>query len=118
MNKKGQEIIIGFGILVFLVLIITPIVLSYSSAKEITITIKDKERIAEYEDGKYLIFTENEVFENTDSFLFLKFDSSDVYNKLEVGSTYKVKVNWYRIKFLSNYRNILEILEWMNLKQK
>ena len=85
------------------------IVANYGSVTTEVITIKNKERIAEDGDGKYLIFTKNEVFENTDSFLMWKFDSSDVYNNLEVGNTYTVKVNWYRIPFLSMYRNILEI---------
>lgn len=108
MNEKAQTGWIIFALFVF-VLIGLSIFLSYSSVDKVTITIKDKERIQDRGDSKYLIFTTNEVFENTDTLLFMKFDSSDIYNKFEVGKTYKVKVNWYRIPFLSTYRNILEV---------
>ena len=55
-----------------------------STEETVTITVTDKERITEKDsDGgtssKYLIFTDSETFENTDSTLFWKFNSSDVY---------------------------------------
>ncbi|HHX70455.1 MAG TPA: DUF1523 family protein [Gallicola sp.] len=53
--------------------------------------------------------TEDEVFENEDEFIRLKFNSSDVQNKLKVDSTYTVRVIGWRIPFLSTYRNIIEI---------
>ncbi len=113
MNKKGLFgwLILFFILGIFLLLIVGTIYLSYDSVDEIRITIKNKERINKGTDSYYLIFTENEVFQNKDSLLFMKFDSSDVYNNLDIGETYQVKVNWYRINFLSEYRNILEILE-------
>lgn len=108
MNKKAKVGLTIFGIIMVLFIVLM-ISLSYSSVNHITITIKDKERIQDGSSSKYLIFTPNEVFENTDSILFMKFDSSDVYNNLDVGKTYNVKVNWYRIPFFSSYRNLLEI---------
>lgn len=89
----------------------------YLSSSETTITVKRLERIVESSgsgettstSSKYLVFTNNEVFENTDSWLYLKFSSSDLYSKLEEGQTYKVKVAGWRIPFLSWYRNIIEI---------
>lgn len=59
-------------------------------------------------DSKYLIFTDNEVFENTDQFILGKFDSSDLYNKLEVGTSYHCLVVGHRVQFLSWYRNIIK----------
>ena len=92
------KIIIAF-ILVFLV-IITPF-LEYKSVKTINITVKNKERVVNQggQGAKYLIFTKNEVFKDTDDIWFLKFNSSDVYNNLEKGHSYRVKVNWFRIPF-------------------
>ena len=85
----------------------------YISSEVIDITIKDKERITtgsgENIEDKYMIFSNDEVFENTDSWLFIKFNSSDVQGKLEVGKTYNVKVTGWRIPFLSQYRNIISI---------
>ncbi len=57
---------------------------------------------------KYLVFTDNDgVFENTDSWFYFKWNSSDVQNSLVVGQ--KVKLNYYgwRIPFFSAYPNII-----------
>lgn len=81
--------------------------------ERITITIKKTERITtgSGEDirHKYLVFTEGEVFENTDALFFGKFNSSDFQNKLDAGNTYEVRVSGYRVPFLSMYRNIVTI---------
>jgi hypothetical protein len=56
------------------------------------------------------VFTEEgEVFENSDTFFYQKWNSSDIYGKLTVGNKYKATVYGWRIPFLSNYRNIIEI---------
>ncbi len=74
---------------------------------------KDKERVTvrsgDDPKEKYLVFTENETFENTDSTLFWKFNSSDVQGQLDRGKSYRVLVAGWRISFLSSYRNIIEI---------
>ena len=91
---------------------------SYHGTDEIiTITVTDKERITESSGSgkdlqvtsKYLVFTENETFENTDNLIFGKFNSSDIQGKLKIGSTYKVKVAGWRLEYISSYRNIIEI---------
>ena len=50
-----------------------------------------------------------EAFEVTDSWIFLSWDASDRYGKLEEGTTHTVKVAGWRIPFLSRYRNIVEV---------
>ena len=83
-----------------------------------TVTVTDKERIVESNNksttSKYLVFTEDKdgnehVFENEDTLLRGKFDSSDIQGKLKVNTKYTVKVVGYRIPFLSLYENIIEI---------
>lgn len=79
---------------------------------EYTVTVTDKERISG-EDSKYLVFCEDEngktiVFENTDSLIRLKFNSSDIQGELKIGETYKVIVNGYRVPIFSWYENIIE----------
>lgn len=100
MKHKKVIFIIGFLLLISCYLYII-----YSSVDYKTIHINDKERI----EGDYLIYTEDEVFKNTDSLLFMKFDSSDVYNKLKIDGRYRVKVYGFRIPFFSMYRNIVKI---------
>jgi len=104
--------IIALVAIVFLVVLGTEIY--YHTTQEvIKIKVTDKEVVvtgnAESTSSKYLIMTEDEVFENEDEFIRLKFNSSDVQNKLKVDSTYTVRVIGWRIPFLSTYRNIIEI---------
>ena len=97
--------IVSVTAIVLLVLLLS--IIRLGSQTEVQIRVKDKERIAEYEGGRYLIFTDNEVFENTDELLRLKFNSSDIYNQLELGQSYSCTVLGWRIPFLSWYRNII-----------
>ena len=79
-----------------------------------TISVTSKERIVEASgkstSSKYLIFTKAEVFENTDSILFLKWGASDVQGALHKDKKYKVLVAGWRVPFLSMYRNIVEVI--------
>jgi hypothetical protein len=74
--------------------------------------VTEKERVVNGESSKYLIFTELKdgrvrVFENTDSFIEFKFNSSDLYGKLKEGKTYELRTYGWRIPFLSKYENII-----------
>lgn len=86
---------------------------SNSNKEVVTIKVTDKERVTTGTgssfSSKYLIYTDNEVFEDTDALLYSKFNSSDIYGKLHKDSTYKVVVVGMRIPVLSMYRNIIEI---------
>lgn len=88
----------------------------YIDTDPIEFTVVDKlvktEQWGESAKGVYYILAETpngpEVFENTDSLFKLKFDSSDLYQKLEVGKTYKGKTTQFRCRFLSLYKNIID----------
>lgn len=84
-----------------------------NSAEIISITINDKERAVtgsgDSMKSMFLVYCEGEVFENTDSMLFWKYNSSDMQNKLKIGETYQVIVTGWRLPFFSSYRNIIEI---------
>ena len=77
--------------------------------------ITDKERINTRDSSKYLVWaeiktgtgTEIETFENTDSGLTWKWNSSDLHGHMKIGATCDLKVNGFRIRFMSLYRNIL-----------
>ena len=71
-----------------------------------TATVQDKVRTGG-QDSKYLIFTDKGVYENTDSIVNGKWNSSDVYGALSVGKSYEFKVRGRRIPFLSMYPNII-----------
>ena len=78
--------------------------------REITATVTDKTYTSK--DG-YLIFTKDEnnetnVYEISDAIFKFRFDSSDDYAGIEVGSKYTFKIGGKRNKLLSHYPNIYE----------
>lgn len=77
----------------------------------VTIEVDSKERIQDGKDSYYLIYGEEEIFKNEDSFARFKFNSSDVYRDLKPGEAYRVGVVGFRVPFMSWYRNIIDIKE-------
>lgn len=72
------------------------------------VLVKNKEAVMHADSTKYLIFTPGRVYENSDALLDGKFNSSDVYNDLEVGKCYDIRSNMFRVQFLSWYENIID----------
>lgn len=104
----------GFALVVILILaaIVGGVWYTLGTKDTVTFKVEDKERITESDgDGgvtsKYLIYGDSEVFENTDTMLHGKYDSSDVYRDLHKGKRYTCEVYGKRIHFLSTYRNIV-----------
>ena len=90
-----------------------------TTSTDVTVTVTDKERIAELTGegttkSKYLIFTDSGTFENTDTMLFWKFNSSDIYGSIKVNQTYTFTVVGWRIPFFSSYQNIVKVKEIPN----
>jgi hypothetical protein len=84
-----------------------------STEEHVTITVTDKQRVGfgsgESRNEKYLIYTETETFENTDTMIYGKHNSADFYGRLKVGHTYRVMVTGWRNPLWSSYRNIVRI---------
>lgn len=84
-----------------------------SDMREVTVTVTDKAVKNSSDDSKYLIFTEDingniATFEITDSLIAKRFNSSDVYAAIKIGSTYTFKVGGSRNEVMSWYPNIYE----------
>lgn len=89
---------------------------SYFVRNEYEATVTDKQVKRQEKKDTYLIFTKLRdgsvrVFKNTDSTLYWKFNSSDVFAKLEKGQTYRIKAYGWRIPFFSMYENIVSATE-------
>lgn len=110
-----------FRVAVILIAIIFLSIISFNfictfNDTEYTITVTGKERIVEDFSSKYLVFSEDThgnvlVFENTDSLLRWKWDSSNIQGQLKEGNTYKIVVVGFRVPFLSMYQNIIKVEE-------
>jgi hypothetical protein len=80
------------------------------SEKEIVITIINKEKFGT-EEGQYLIFTPDEVFENFNRFYHRKTNADEIYEKLERGLKYRVKVVGVYLPGIPRLRNITEVVK-------
>lgn len=103
---------IGAG-LVALAILAQPVVFFATKTEVAGVTVTGKERVTTNSansqmTSKYLVFTDLEVFENTDSWLALKFNSSDVYGQMINGRVCDFTVTGFRVPFLSMYRNIVK----------
>ena len=115
MTKKSQTLYIIVGAIMIAVALSFSIISSFND-HTYTATVNDKERVLNNNNSYYLIFckdNEGNYYElqNTDSLFRWKFDSSNVYNRIEVGKTYRFTVVGYRINILSMYENIIEFEE-------
>ena len=86
--------------------------ISYSNPETIEIEVKDKFIKISGDVDKYMVVdTENNTYEITDLLFIGKFNSTDIYNQLEIGHKYKIEVTGIRNNFWSFYKNINKIIE-------
>lgn len=84
-------------------------IFQWCTSDVVTVRVVKSERIITGNSSKYLVFTDGEVFENVDSWAFLKLNSSDIYCKMRPGEKYKLRVCGWRWPCMSWYRNIISI---------
>ncbi len=114
--KIFKSILIALLIIIIGVVIIKLASIEYSNKETIQIEIKDKyiKRQGSGETAKdvYMIVdTNNNTYEITDLLFIGKFNSTDIYNRLDIGQVYIVEVTGVRNNFMSWYRNINKIIE-------
>lgn len=68
---------------------------------------KTEQRCEQGSACRYLVFTDKGVFENVDSHLELKWNSSDLYGELVVGQKFRIDYYGVRFGFFSMYPNIV-----------
>lgn len=106
-----NKVVVAVGAVILLLLAcIYPAVLA-SSRRDVTVTVSDKERVCgrEADSCKYLVFTDGGTFENVDTILAWKWNSSDVYGNLKPGREYTFTVQGWRLPFFSTYPNIINV---------
>lgn len=112
MGLKRGEIAIGAGV-VALLLFVVAFNLYYilGTGATVTATVSRVERITtgsgETLSSKYLVYTDQGTFENTDSLFWGKWNSSDLHGELHDGRTYHLDYYGWRVPFLSMYPNIV-----------
>lgn len=76
---------------------------------DVTVTVTDKVVKNDNKSSKYLVFTDKGVYEDSDSVVNGKWNSSDIYSELKVGQKYTLHVRGIRNHVLSWYPNILTV---------
>ncbi|HQF41479.1 MAG TPA: hypothetical protein PK073_01110 [Ignavibacteriaceae bacterium] len=82
----------------------------YITEDTVTIKVINKAQFGN-ESGKYFVFTEDEVFSNSNNYYQNKENADELNQQIYPGSTYKVKVVGIYIPWLPRFRNIISILE-------
>ena len=82
----------------------------YITEDTVTIKVINKAQFGN-ESGKYFVFTEDEVFSNSNNSYQNKENADELNQQIYPGSTYKVKVVGIYIPWLPRFRNIISILE-------
>lgn len=112
MQDKIVGIVFVLMIILSLGFIFGDTAIRYGNNQTIKITVKDKYIKNGSQSGKYLVVdTNNNTYEITDLTFKGKFNSTDIYNQLEIGKTYKVEISGKRIHIFSWYQNINKIIE-------
>jgi hypothetical protein len=82
----------------------------YITEETITIKVLNKSQFGNIPD-KYFVFTEDEVFYNSNNYYQNKENAAEINDIIYPGSSYRVKVVGVYLPWLPRFRNITEILE-------
>ncbi len=111
MTRKTKARLFGIGVVVVLLAIVLN---PNCSIDSYNVRVVDKQ-VKRLGDGRevFMIFTvrdngKERVFVDADTKLFLKFNSADLYAKLEVGKWYRVRTVGWRLNIFSMFENILK----------
>lgn len=116
MNSNNQGGFVGVVVIGLVVTIIVGAIgfgfyRSWGTHRTETVTVNKSERITstcgESVCSKYLVYTAQGVYENTDDLLNWKFNSSDLYNQLQEGNAYSCDVVGWRNGLFSWYPNLI-----------
>lgn len=109
-KKTGAVLIIIFTIALIGLIMLFP----HFVRKTYRVTITNKQIINRDNTNKYLIYAQTEdgkikVFENTNNFLELKFNSEDLYWTLSINRKYEIVAYGFNIPLLLRYQNIVNV---------
>lgn len=111
-NSSSRFLLIVGALVAFAALSFGTYSCTVGTITDITITVTDTFEKERNNVDVYMVDAEGETFENTDSWIPYKNNSSDLQRELKkfVGKSVRVKVCGWRSNLFSSYRNIVEIL--------
>lgn len=114
-SDTSNYVLAGIGIAVLLV-VVGLATISYAKKETVTFTVTGKESVSKSDSEgnsghEYRVYTSEGTFKVTDSIIYPRFDSADLYGSLREDVTYECEVYGWRNGFLSQFQNILECNE-------
>lgn len=107
MNNKGNAFLIVCFIIIVLFSLCYMLGYAFTSGHE-SIVIKEKWVKYHGSDAKYLVSSQSgEVYEITDSWVRMRWDSSDLYALLQPNMSCIIDYQGWRAPFFSDYKNII-----------
>lgn len=101
--------IVGFcAIAILAVWFFAGLVAPFVKSTEGPFEIVKTERVERDGDSKYMVFTDGGVYENVDSIINWKYNSSDIYAELKVGDVCTFRLSGFRIRMMSMQKNVLD----------
>ena len=85
--------------------------MDYGHPEEVACTVENKWVENHEGESTTLVYCGGETFTVEDLIFLGKFNSSDIYGKLQEGKSYVLKVSGMRLPLFSHYRNINEVVE-------
>lgn len=79
-----------------------------ATEKNVSLTVNRLDDQASSKGHTYLVFTDKGVFKDKDNIFYLKFNSSDLFAKLQEHHRYNCKTNGFRIPLFSSYKNLID----------
>lgn len=112
LSEKFFKVSVMLGFLIVLLVLLFGYLFFEPFLTEETITIRviNKAKFGN-EIGKYFVFTEDEVFLNSDNYYQSKENADELDKIIYTGSNFKVKVVGVYIPWLPRFRNITKVLE-------
>lgn len=108
-GERVWHIFVGVGIVLCLLLGGWTFT-AYNTKHHRTVTVCGKEAVATKSGHDYRVYTNTGTFVVADSlFGTTRFDSADVYGRLEIKTTYDITYKGWRIPVISEFPNILEL---------
>jgi len=82
----------------------------YITEDTVSIKVINKAKFGK-EVGKYFVFTDDEVFLNSDNYYQNKDNADEIEKIINIGGNYKVKVVGVYLPWLPRFRNITKVIE-------
>lgn len=115
-SRKNNFTKFKVGVLIISVIVILYVVVFFPHFFRNTyiVTVTNKQILKHHNTDRYLIYTQMEdgnikVFENTNNFKELKFNSADIFWAISINTKYEVTAYGFDISILSLYQNIIKI---------